>query len=246
MISYEKAADVWVPFWKALPGNQYEVSTDGGVTWNAGSQTAGIELYYKQGTDWQVGDGAYNWLSEETVDSVQYTTYYLGQTVSEPVNFLGRNFYSTKRYPLKKLLPLTPAYASTYQIVQVEGTSNSMSWSDLEGNMHSALIPTYTYFLDGNDNEVFDGVGSGDIQLTTLNSYGGLTWNGTDFETVNIYMFMANIAPPPYFQNPETATVQALQSQLLSLASDANDLDFGVLSPNLKPLDSDPAFADLN
>ena len=86
--------------------------------------------YWRKGGTWDSGDACYYWQNTEVLPSGESLyTYYAGYRVPDRIAFQDKDYYLTKEYPLKNLLPLTDAYQGSYVIKQKEG--KTFSWTCL-------------------------------------------------------------------------------------------------------------------
>jgi hypothetical protein len=233
--------------------DSFFTTADGGISWTPAESWSSPSsgMVYKQAADWGAGDGIYYWKTcdYDNGSNSYLIQLYLGYKVPQPNSFMGIDFYVSKEFPLKNLLPLSVDYAARgYNLIQEEGETHTWNWTDWEGATQTSSWTNYRYFLDGNGNTAFDSVPTGDnpdILLDRLCQYDSYSWSGTSYEKIKGYFWNTNTSLPPYFQDPETGIVASVSAQLEAYAVQADALKFEDYAAFVQDLHLDPAFGDL-
>jgi len=139
--------------------------------------------------------------------------YYPGYTVPAAVAFGGKSYYMSYEYPLKNLLPLSPAYSADYDYY-----------------LNKAGSPVGGYEPD-----------QGDIWLNDkLCQYNMYYWSVNAMSKARGYFFRASDSQiPPYFSAPDRSCVSAVQANLMSVLSGAQSLSVEAYNGKLYTLAGD-------
>jgi hypothetical protein len=183
-----------------------------------GSTWRNQSLVWKQAdTHFQSGDWIYDWYSSSydgaTGDYVmtlrQYNQVPAGET------YFGRTFFIDKEYPLARLLPLTPAYASDYELLEERTTSEEDN--DTPGDPDDDWSWTWSdFWLDNLSAGVQGEYDSADIQINNLNSWTSYLWDDSaqDWIETPTAVLITNGDVPVYFTQPDISATHAVRDKL--------------------------------
>ncbi len=242
----------------AATGSRY-VSVDNSLATGGDNAEMVVEydVYYKEGAQWEAGDAVYYWNSSSEYNDGDPNTfvwrevYMIGYQVPLAQQVFGGTYYFEDRYPIKHLLPLTGAYAGN-SIKREEGETFSGSWQDDEGQEYTWSWTDYRYFIDVNDDDVFNEDGQNpDVRLETVWTNEFWIWDTEALREIKVTAPVVTSSSgrlPGYFgfRSTDQAIVDTVTTRIDTIFNDEfGDLSFEDYRSFLEDLDSLPAFDDV-
>ncbi len=194
-------------------------------------------IYFRANSEWTEGDVAYHVAGVHTTSDGMTTTtrtrHVPGFSVPGVTSFAGFDLYFTAELPLRRLLPLQGSLADATVRTVESGTSHG-TIRYMDGTYEEYTEPSYSYFVDANDDQAFDDSIDFDLEEfrdTWFYTFGEEGGEVLQFEAPHVVTTVDSI--PEYFTTPDqsiiaplTATISDLfLNETAAIASSLTDYD---------------------